>query len=172
MSESDVPSGYSDLQPAPPRLLAQFRNAIRFRHYSLRTEAAYVHWVRRYVLFHGRRHPRELGPEHVTAFLSSLANDRHVAAATQNQALSAILFLYREVLRIDLPWLGTIARAKRPRRLPVVLTQAEAQALVREMSGTHALMARLLYGTQWRHRKPEHYPARSRFAICLVSSGF
>ena len=131
----------------PPRLLDQLRDRIRYRHYSLRTEGVYIHWVRRYILFHGQRHPRDLGPEHVTAFLSSLANDRHVSPATQNQALSALLFLYKDVLAIDLPWLNGIARAKRPRRLPVVLTQAEARSLLAEMSGTHALMARLLYGT-------------------------
>ena len=93
---------------------------IRARHYSRRTEEAYVHWIRRFVLFHGRRHPREMGAAQVTAFLSSLANDGHVAAATQNQALAAILFLYRAVLAIELPWMGEIVRAKRPRRLPVV----------------------------------------------------
>ncbi len=133
--------------PRAPRLLDQVRDRIRFRHYSRRTEATYVDWVRRYVLFHGKRHPREMGAEHVTGFLSSLATDRHVAAATQNQALSAILFLYKEVLGIELPWLGEIARAKRPRRLPVVLTQGEAHALLVTMEGTHALMARLMYGT-------------------------
>jgi integron integrase len=131
----------------PKRLLHQVRDRIRYRHYSLRTEDTYVHWIRRYILFHGRRHPRDLGAEHVTAFLSSLANDRHVAAATQNQALAALLFLYREVLRVEMPWLDGIARAKRPRRLPVVLTQDEARALLGGLSGEHALMARLLYGT-------------------------
>lgn len=123
-----------------PRLLDRLRQRIRFRHYSLRTERTYADWVRRYILFHGRRHPRELGAEHVVAFLSSLASDRHVAASTQNQALAAVLFLYREVLGIRLPWMEGIARAKRPRRLPVVLTQAEAHALLSRMEGTHALM--------------------------------
>jgi integron integrase len=106
-----------------------------------------VHWVRRYVVFHGKRHPRELGADHLTAFLSSLANDRDVAPATQNQALAALLFLYKEVLGMDVPWLNGIARAKRERRIPVVLTQAEAHALLGHMSGVHGLMARLLYGT-------------------------
>ena len=136
--------------PEPPRLLAQLRERIRFRHYSRRTEETYVHWVRRYILYHGKRHPRDLGPEQLAAFLSSLANDRHVAPATQNQALAALLFLYKEVLRIDLPWLHTIARAKRERRIPVVLTRAEVHALLAEMSGVHGLMARLLYGTGMR----------------------
>ena len=139
------------LAPArTPRLLDQLRARIRLRHYSRRTEASYVHWVRRFVLFHGKRHPRELGAEHVTAFLSSLASHRGVAAATQNQALSALLFLYREVLALDLPWLGGIAHAKRPRRLPVVLTRPEAHAVLAHLEGEHALMARLLYGTGMR----------------------
>jgi integron integrase len=133
--------------PRAPRLLEQVRDRIRFRHYSRRTEVTYMDWIRRYVLFHGKRHPRELGAEHVTAFLSSLATDRLVAASTQNQALSALLFLYKEVLAIELPWLGEIARAKRPRRLPVVLTQAETHALLAGMKGEHALMARLMYGS-------------------------
>jgi integron integrase len=133
--------------PRPPRLLEQLRDRIRFRHYSRRTEVTYMDWVRRYIHFHGKRHPRELGGAHVTAFLSSLATDRHVAPSTQNQALSAVLFLYKEVLGIELPWLGEIARAKRPRRLPVVLTQAETHALLAGMSGAHALMARLMYGS-------------------------
>lgn len=120
---------------------------IRARHYSRRTEEAYVHWIRRFVLFHGRRHPREMGAAQVTAFLSSLANDGHVAAATQNQALAAILFLYRAVLAIELPWMGEIVRAKRPRRLPVVLTRQEVHALLGKLDGAHALMARLMYGT-------------------------
>jgi integron integrase len=131
----------------PPRLLQQMREQIRLRHYSLRTERSYCDWVRRYVRFHGMRHPRQLGPQHMTAFLSSLANRRHVAASTQNQALAALLFLYRVVLRVELPWLGEITRAKRPRRLPVVLTRAEVHAMMGHMEGVHALMARLMYGT-------------------------
>jgi integron integrase len=147
MTEAASPPANPAIESRSPRLLDQLRYRIRFRHYSVRTEDAYVQWVRRYVVFHGRRHPRELGAEHLTSFLSSLANDRNVSAATQNQALSALLFLYKDVLGVDLPWLNGIARAKRPRRLPVVLTQAEAHALLAEMSGTHGLMARLLYGT-------------------------
>ena len=126
------------------------RHCIRALHYSRRTEETYVHWVRRYIHFHARRHPRDLGAEHVTAFLSSLANDRHVAAATQNQALAALLFLYKAVLRIELPWMNEIVRARRPRRLPVVLTRAEVHALLANLDGTHALMAKLMYGTGMR----------------------
>src|SRR5690606_37649282 len=126
------------------RRLLQLRQAIRARHYSLRTERAYLHWVKRFIRFNGLRHPRELGEAHVTAFLSSLANDRHVAAATQSQALAAILFLSRHVLRVELPWLEGIVRARRPRRLPVVLTREEVDAVFSHISGTHALMARLM----------------------------
>src|ERR1700682_2155611 len=133
-----------------PRLFEVFRDRIRLRHYSLRTERAYQEWIRRYIRFHGRRHPRTLGPGHITAFLSSLATDRHVSASTQNQALAALLFLYREVLAMELPGLKDISRATRPRRLPVVLTHQEAHALLDRMQGTHALIAKLMYGTGMR----------------------
>lgn len=133
-----------------PGLLATLRERLRSRHYSLRTERAYVLWVRRFVAFHGRRSPRELGGAEVTAFLSALANRGNVAAATQNQALAAILFLYREVLALDLPWLAEIVRAKKPRRLPTVLTAAEVQSLLSRIDGIHGLMARLMYGTGMR----------------------
>ena len=145
-----LPRNPSIVPDRPPRLLAQMRQCIRMLHYSRRTEETYVHWVRRYILFHQRRHPRELGAQHVTAFLSALANDRHVAAATQNQALAALLFLYRQVLSIELPWMDDIVRAKRPRRLPVVLSRAEAHALLAQLRGTHALMAKMMYGTGMR----------------------
>src|SRR5271169_952388 len=136
---------------AVPRLSVQIRNAIRLRHYALRTERTYLHWIGRYIRFHGgHRHPRALGPQPVTAFLSSLATERNVSASTQNQALAALLFLYREVLGVDLPWLHEISRAKRPRRLPVVLSQQEAGALLGRMGGVHALMAKLMYGTGMR----------------------
>ena len=149
----DAPS--STENPAPvapphPRLLDQLRDRIRFRHYSYRTEVTYVDWVRRFIRFHGKRHPRDLGASHVTAFLSSLANEGRVAASTQNQALAGILFLYREVLGVQLPWLTEIVRAKRPRRLPVVLTRSEVHTIFERMEGTHALMARLMYGTGMR----------------------
>lgn len=135
---------------AAPKLLDQLRDRLRLKHYSIRTETQYVQWVRRFILFHGKRHPREMGVREVEAFLTDLAVSGRVAASTQNQALSALLFLYREVLEIDLPWLDNVVRAKRPARLPVVLTHNEVQAVLGRMEGTHGLMARLLYGTGMR----------------------
>ena len=129
-----------------PKLLDRVRAAIRSRHYSVRTEEAYVAWIKRYIFFHGKRHPSDMGAEEVTRFLSSLALDGHVAASTQNQALSALLFLYKEVLEQDLPWLDGIVRAKRPIRLPVVLTREEVHAILSHLRGTPRLMATLLYG--------------------------
>jgi len=137
----------------PPRLLDQVRDAIRRRHYSRRTEQSYVHWIRRFILFSDKRHPRDLGAPEVTAFLSHLARDRDVAAATQNQALAALLFLYKEVLDQPLPWLDQIERAKRPARLPTVLSVAEVQRLLAQMDGTKWLMASLLYGAGLRLRE-------------------
>jgi integron integrase len=129
-----------------PRLLDRVRAVLRARHYSRRTEDAYVAWIRRYVFFQGKRHPAEMGAEEVTAFLTALAVDSHVAASTQNQALSALLFLYRDVLEVDLPWLDGIVRAKRPARLPVVLTRDEVRAVLQRLHGAPRLMACLLYG--------------------------
>jgi len=135
----------------PPRLLDQLRDRLRLRHYSLRTEQAYVHWVKRYILFHGKRHPAEMGKAEVEAFLTHLAVERHVAASTQTQALSALLFLYKEVLGVELPWLSELTRAKRPARLPTVLTREEARLLLRCVDDpTLALVIRLLYGTGMR----------------------
>jgi integrase len=105
--------------------------ALRTRHYSRKTEKAYVGWIRRFILFHGKRHPRDMGAAEITRYLSSLATAGRVAASTQNQALSAILFLYRDVLGTDLPWLDEIVRARRPTRLPVVLTRDEVRAVIR-----------------------------------------
>jgi integron integrase len=136
-----------------PRLLEQVRDAIRRRHYSLRTEESYVHWIKRFIFFSGKRHPRELGAPEVTEFLSHLARERDVAAATQNQALAALLFLYKEVLGLPLPWLDQIERAKRPARLPTVLSVAEVQRLLGQMQGTKWLMASLLYGAGLRLRE-------------------
>jgi integron integrase len=133
-----------------PTLVVQFREAIRVRHYSLRTERAYLHWIRKFIVYHGKRHPGELGAREVTAFLSHLANDLNVAAATQAQALAALLFLYEAVLGMELPWLDDIVRAKRPRRLPTVLDRDEVRALLDAMAGAHGLMARLMYGTGMR----------------------
>ena len=132
--------------PQPPRLLDRVRLAIRARHYSPKTEEAYVAWIKRYIFFHGKRHPQEMGAEEVTRFLSSLALRDRVSASTQNQALSAVLFLYQEVLQQKLPWLDGIVRAKRPIRLPVVLTQGEVQAVLAHLRGTPRLMGVLLYG--------------------------
>jgi len=126
------------------------RTEIRVRHYSIRTEEAYIDWVRRYILFHNKRHPKELGAEEVRDFLNYLAVDRKVSASTQNQAKSALLFLYRKVLGIQLPWLDEVIAAKTSRRLPVVLTQVETRRLLNAMSGTMGLVASLLYGTGMR----------------------
>jgi integron integrase len=133
--------------PGPRRLLDRVRDAVRARHYSRRTEKAYVAWIRRYILFHGKRHPSEMGAAELTQYLSSLAVEGNVAASTQNQALSALLFLYRAVLHQDLPWLDDVVRAKRPVRLPVVLTRDEVRAVIRQLRGTPRLMAILLYGS-------------------------
>lgn len=130
-----------------PKLLDQMRQAIRVRHYSLRTETAYVDWARRFILFHGKRHPKDMGAPEVEAFLTHLAVERKVAASTQNQARSALLFLYKEVLEIVLPWLDGVVSAKPGKRLPVVLTQHEARALLNELSGTNWLVAGVLYGS-------------------------
>ena len=136
--------------PPAPRLLDGMRERIRYRHYSLRTERAYCRWVVRFIHFHGMRHPRELDAGHVTAFLSTLANRGRVAAATQNQALAAILFLYREVLGMQLAWMDDIVRAKRPKRLPTVLHRDEVKAILESLEGLHSLIARLMYGTGMR----------------------
>lgn len=128
------------------RLLDQVRGKVRLKHYSIRTEQAYVDWIKRFILHFDKKHPREMGAAEVEAFLTHLAVAGKVAAATQNQAKSALLFLYREVLGIELAWLGNVERAKAPKRLPVVLTQSEVQALLTRLAGTHWLMASLLYG--------------------------
>lgn len=120
------------------------------RHYSIRTEAAYVDWARRFILFHGKRHPSEMGAVEVTAFLTHLANVRSVSASTQAQARSALLFLYKEVLAVALPWLDEVVIAKASQRLPVVLTPREVHALLGQMTGTGGLIATLLYGTGMR----------------------
>ena len=139
--------------PKRARLLDQVRDAIRRRHYSLRTEDTYVHWIKRFIYFSGKRHPAELGAAEVTAFLNYLARDRDVAASTQNQALSALIFLYREVLATPLPWLDELERVRRPARVPTVLTREETQRLLAQMQGTKWLMASLLYGAGLRLRE-------------------
>jgi integron integrase len=130
-----------------PRLLDRVRAELRLRHYSPRTEDAYVHWIRRFILFHGKRHPAGLGGPEIAAFLSHLACERKVAASTQSQALNALVFLYREVLRLALPDLGGLVRARRPRRLPVVLSREEVRSLLAHLDGDAWLVAALLYGS-------------------------
>lgn len=131
----------------PPKLLDQVRIEIRLRHLSYRTEQAYVHWIRRFILFHGKRHPREMGAAEVGEFLTHLAVERRVSASTQNQALNAIVFLYRQVVKADIGGIENIVRAKRPVRIPEVLSKDEARRVLDAMTGRPQLMARLLYGT-------------------------
>lgn len=145
-TESSESGQQSGSEIGRPRLLQRVHEAIRVRHYSRRTEEAYVHWMKRFIFFNGKRHPEMMGEVEVTAFLNHLAAERHVAAATQNQALSAIPFLYREVLGRELPWLDGVQRPSRPPRVPVVLTRAEVERLLAGMTGTRWLIASLLYG--------------------------
>lgn len=130
-----------------PRLLEQVVAKMRVKHYSLRTEKTYVDWIKRYIWHHGKRHPKDMGVVEVEAFLTYLAVERNVSASTQNQAKSALLYLYKEVLAVELPWLDNVTQAKAPKRLPVVLTQAEVQAVLSRLDGTMWLIASLLYGS-------------------------
>jgi integron integrase len=130
-----------------PKLLDRVRQIMRVRHYSLRTEDAYVGWIRRYILFHGKRHPGELNEKHVSEFLTSLAIQGRVAAATQNQALNALLFLYKEVLQRELGFIGNALRVKRAPKVPVVLSPSEVRAILAQLQGQYRLMAQLLYGS-------------------------
>jgi integron integrase len=129
-----------------PRLLDQVRQTIRRKHYSLGTEATYIDWIKRYIFFHRKRHPKEMGAAEMEQFLNYLAVEKRVAASTQNQALSALVFLYREVLRQDFDWMENLERAKRPSRLPVVLTESEVHSVLAHLDGQNWLMASLLYG--------------------------
>jgi integron integrase len=138
------------MQPAQPKLLDQVRDRIRVKHYSIRTERAYLDWIKRFIYFHGKRHPKDMGAPEVEAFLTHLAVAGNVASATQTQALSALLFLYKEVLGLDLPWMDGITRAKKPQRLPTVLTEEEARRVLGHLDGVTWLMASLLYGTGMR----------------------
>lgn len=148
------------MKPSTPalqstRLLDQLRECLRYRHYSLNTEKSYVYWVRFFVRWSARaggamRHPKDMGAHEVQAFLTMLASERHVSSSTHNQALSALLFLYKDVLGMELPWMQDIQRPQQPKRIPSVLTQAEVGALLAQMQGTEALLARLLYGTGMR----------------------
>ncbi len=133
-----------------PKLLDQVRDRLRVRHYSLRTEQAYLSWIRRFILASGKRHPAQMGQAEVDAFLTRLATDGQVSAGAQNQALAALLFLYREVLRIELPWMENLVRAKRPRRIPVVLSREEVARLLAVLEAPCWLMASLLYGSGMR----------------------
>ena len=127
-----------------PRLMDQVRDALRLHHYSLRTEQSYLQWIKRFILFHGKRHPRDMGKTEISAFLTYLAVKKHVAASTQNQALSALLFLYKKVLNLDLNRIDDVVRAKRPRRLPAVLPREDVMGLLRNMHGVHKLPAYML----------------------------
>jgi integron integrase len=130
-----------------PKLLDEVRTVARLRHLSYRTEESYVSVIRRFILFHGKRHPREMGVEEIRAFLAHMAVEEHVAASTQNVAFHALQFLYREVLGVELPEIGEVERAKGPKKVPVVFTRDEAQQVLARLGGHHALMARLLYGS-------------------------
>lgn len=144
------PSGDRASNGAPaqtPKLLTQVRDRVRRLGLAIRTEEAYLGWIRRFILENGKRHPRDMGSREVEAFLTTLASRDRVSASTQNQALSALLFLYREVLAVELPWMENIRRAKRPERLPVVLSRSEAKLLLAQLSGFNWLVASLLYGS-------------------------
>jgi integron integrase len=130
-----------------PKLLDQVRSALRLRRYSRRTEEAYVQWIRRFIVFNGKRHPADLGEAEVARFLTSLADEGRVSASTQSQAASALLFLYRRVLHVELAWISDVARATAPRRLPVVLTHEEVKAVIGQLKGTKRLVVMLLYGS-------------------------
>ena len=143
-----MPANPSSVDLAVPlRLLDQVRARIRFKHYSIRTEQAYVDWIRRFIRHFGKRHPKDMGADEVQVFLTHLAVAGRVAASTQNQAKSALLFLYKEVLAVELPWLDKVEAAKTPKRLPVVLTRNGVMSVLGCLEGSHALIARLLYGT-------------------------
>jgi integron integrase len=134
----------------PRKLLQEVQYRIRARHMSYRTEKTYLHWIRRYIRYHKRKHPREMGGPEVEDFLTALAVKNRVSASTQNQALAAILFLYRDVLELNLPWLEHVIRAKRPQRLPIVLTREEVQQVLAQLSGTEWLIVSMLYGSGMR----------------------
>jgi integrase len=137
-------------QSQPPRLLDQVRQTLRLKHFSLKTEKSYIQYIRDYILFHDKRHPKEMGVDEIRAYLSHLAIERKVAASTQTVALSALLFLYRQVLQIDLPFIADIERAKRPERLPVVFTRSEVKQILAHLNGLDYLIASLLYGSGMR----------------------
>jgi integron integrase len=129
-----------------PKLLDQLRDVIRYKHYSFRTEETYIHWVKRYIFFHNKRHPQEMGRDEVSRFLTHLAVEKKVASSTQNQAFSAILFLYKNILKKDLGLLENVTRAKKPQKLPVVFTKDEVRSIILQLEGEKWLIANLLYG--------------------------
>lgn len=131
----------------PPKLMVRVREAIRTRHYSRRTEESYAHWIKRFIFFHAKRHPMKMGEAEISSFLSSLAVQENVSASTQNQALSALLFLYQNVLKKPLSWVDVGVRAKKPARLPVVLSKEEVNAILGHLDGAPRLIALLLYGS-------------------------
>lgn len=133
--------------PSSPKLLDQVVSRLRVKHYSMRTEKSYVDWIKRFIWFHDKKHPKDMGAPEVEAFLSHLAVERNVSSSTQNQAKSALLFLYKEVLEINLPWLDNVTQAKVPKRIPVVMTKQEVQAVLTRLDGTVWLIASLLYGS-------------------------
>ena len=133
-----------------PRLIDQTRNVLRVFHYSIRTEENYIQWIKRFIFFHNKRHPKDMGEKEIRSFLTHLAVDKHVSASTQNQALSAILFLYKRVLELDLDWIDNVVRAKRPKRLPVVLSKGEVNAILNAITGVNGLIVKMLYGTGMR----------------------
>ena len=135
------------METKPPKLLDQVREAIRTKHYSYRTEQTYVEWIKRYILFHKKRHPKDMGADEVQAYITHLANERMVAASTQNQALSAIMFLYRYVLQKEIVFPSDIVRANKPERLPTVLSHTEAMAVINNLSGVPQLITKILYGS-------------------------
>lgn len=157
MNSTKMSGKPSSNAPRPPlqakRLLDQVRERLRYLHYSLRTEQTYVYWVRWFVRFHGVRHPKGMGAAEVEAFLTMLATERKVSSSTHRQALSALLFLYKEVLGQDLPWLQDIGRPIPRKHVPVVLTREEVHAMLGLMTGVEGLLARLLYGTGMRHNE-------------------
>jgi integron integrase len=134
-------------EPQQPRLLDQVRQCIRLKHMSMKTEKSYVYYIREFILYHNKRHPKEMGVEEIRAYLSYLAVEKNVAASTQNVARNALLFLYKKVLEIDLPFIDKIETAKRPERIPVVLTRKEIQAILANLDGIYHLMTSLLYGS-------------------------
>lgn len=150
MHYAGADGGVTSVSASSPRLLDQVRAAVRVRHYSRRTEQAYVAWVKRFVLANGKRHPRLMGGAEVTNFLTRLATEHDVAPGTQNQALAALLFLYRDVLGMELPWMEDVVRAKRPQRIPAVLSREEVARMLAALDGQVWLMAALLYGTGMR----------------------